>query len=111
MDYAETIIVGGGPAGSSCAWQLNRQGREVLVLDKQAFPRLKLCAGWVPAKVIEKLGFSPQEYPHSIVKLSTGIFLVRTQGEWLCQPGVSWHYQQFQSQPDPHPPALSVVFG
>jgi flavin-dependent dehydrogenase len=74
MDYVETIIVGGGPAGSSCAWQLKHQGREVLVLDKQAFPRLKLCAGWVPAKVIEKLGFSLQEYPHSIVKLSTKLY-------------------------------------
>jgi len=34
MEYYEAIVVGGGPAGSSCAWQLRRHQREVLVLDK-----------------------------------------------------------------------------
>jgi menaquinone-9 beta-reductase len=74
MDYVETIIVGGGPAGSSCAWQLKQAGREVLVLDKQPFPRLKLCAGWVPARVLEMLKFSPADYPHSILKLTTNMY-------------------------------------
>lgn len=71
MEYHDTIIVGGGPAGSSCAWQLTRHQQEVLILDKQAFPRLKLCAGWVPAKVLEELEFTVDEYPHSIMKLKT----------------------------------------
>ncbi|MDJ0703398.1 MAG: NAD(P)/FAD-dependent oxidoreductase [Leptolyngbyaceae cyanobacterium MO_188.B28] len=74
MKYYETIVVGGGPAGSSCAWQLQRHGREVLVLDKQPFPRLKLCAGWVPAKVMDKLFFTPEDYPYSILKLNTKLY-------------------------------------
>ncbi|MBW4462191.1 MAG: NAD(P)/FAD-dependent oxidoreductase [Nodosilinea sp. WJT8-NPBG4] len=74
MDYAETIVVGGGPAGSSCAWQLKRQGRDVLVLDRQDFPRLKLCAGWVPAQVMEQLEFVPADYPHSLVSLTTKMY-------------------------------------
>ena len=74
MEYYETIIVGGGPAGSSCAWRLNRHGREVLVLDKQSFPRLKLCAGWIPASAMEQLEFTIDEYPHSILKLNTQMY-------------------------------------
>lgn len=53
MNYAETIIVGGGPAGSSCAWKLKKEVREVMVLAQCTFPRLKLCAGWIPASVME----------------------------------------------------------
>jgi flavin-dependent dehydrogenase len=65
MEYAETIIVGGGPAGSSCAWNLKRHGKEVLILDKQSFPRLKLCGGWITSKVMENLEFTPEDYPYS----------------------------------------------
>lgn len=74
MEYYETIVVGAGPAGSSCAWQLQRHQREVLVLDKQPFPRLKLCAGWVPANVMEALEVNPDNYPHSILKLKTKMY-------------------------------------
>lgn len=74
-EYYETIIVGGGPAGSSCAWRLKKQGKEVLILDKESFPRLKLCAGWITSKVMEKLEFSPENYPHSILKLNAQIYI------------------------------------
>ena len=30
----DVLIVGGGPAGSTCAWQLVRAGLDVLVMDK-----------------------------------------------------------------------------
>jgi menaquinone-9 beta-reductase len=69
MRYVETIIVGGGPAGSSCAWELRRCGRECLVLDRKEMPRLKLCAGWVTPKVLSDLAINPAEYPHGLVKL------------------------------------------
>lgn len=75
MEYSETIIVGGGPAGSSCAWNLKRHGKEVLILDKQAFPRLKLCAGWITSKVMEKLEFTPEDYPHSILKMKARMYV------------------------------------
>ncbi|HMA84730.1 MAG TPA: FAD-dependent oxidoreductase, partial [Desulfosalsimonadaceae bacterium] len=32
------IIVGGGPAGASCARQLKAAGLDVLILDKKQFP-------------------------------------------------------------------------
>ena len=69
MKYCETIIVGGGPAGSSCAWKLRKQGKDVVILDKKDFPRLKLCAGWITAKVLEDLEFTLEDYPHSILEM------------------------------------------
>ncbi len=67
MQKAEIIIVGGGPAGSSCAHKLVQAGREVLILDKKAFPRSKLCAGWVTPRVWKLLKVKPEEYPHSLL--------------------------------------------
>ncbi len=64
MRSVEAIIVGGGPAGSTCAWKLCKEGVDVLVLDRAAFPRLKLCAGWVTPAAIRDLEFDPAEYPH-----------------------------------------------
>ncbi len=36
-------IVGAGPAGSTCAYYLARQGKRVLLLERKEFPRDKLC--------------------------------------------------------------------
>jgi flavin-dependent dehydrogenase len=86
MEYHETIIIGGGPAGSSCAWELVRHQKDVLVLDKHPFPRLKLCAGWVPAKVLKALEVTPETYPHSMMKLATRMYFAPFQfplfGNW-----------------------------
>jgi len=70
MQHFDTIIIGGGPAGSSCAWQLQRQGQNVLILDKALFPREKLCAGWITAKVLHDLELTPADYPHSILEIA-----------------------------------------
>lgn len=63
MQRAEVIIVGGGPAGSSCAWRLAQYGVDTLLLDAQPFPRLKLCAGWITPKVLVDLQLNPAQYP------------------------------------------------
>jgi flavin-dependent dehydrogenase len=61
---AEVIIVGGGPGGSACAWRLRQLGvSDVLILDREAFPRLKLCAGWITPEVVSDLAIEPGEYP------------------------------------------------
>jgi flavin-dependent dehydrogenase len=64
MIERETIVVGGGPGGSSAAWELVRRGRDCLVLDRDAFPREKLCAGWITPEVLTDLEFTPADYPH-----------------------------------------------
>ena len=39
----EVLVVGGGPAGSTVAGLLAREGHEVLVVDRATFPRPKPC--------------------------------------------------------------------
>lgn len=62
MLTSDVLIIGGGPAGSSCAWKLHKAGLKVLVLDKAVFPREKLCAGWITPRVMEQLQIDPDEY-------------------------------------------------
>lgn len=62
MDACDVVIVGGGPAGSSCAWQLKKAGLDVIIIDKQTFPRHKVCAGWVTPAVLTSLDIDASEY-------------------------------------------------
>ncbi len=55
--------------------EAKKAGKKVLVLDKESFPRLKLCAGWISSKVMENLEFTPEDYPHSILQLKTKMYL------------------------------------
>lgn len=67
MQVADAIVVGGGPAGSTCAWKLRQAGLDVLVLDRAEFPRTKLCAGWVTPEAIADLELDPANYPASFM--------------------------------------------
>lgn len=67
MQVADAIVVGGGPAGSTCAWKLRDAGLDVLVLDRAAFPRTKLCAGWVTPEALADLELDPDDYPFSFM--------------------------------------------
>jgi geranylgeranyl reductase family protein len=58
----DVLIVGGGPAGSTCARASSAAGLSVAVLDKAVFPRDKVCAGWVTPAVMETLGIDLDEY-------------------------------------------------
>jgi len=64
---ADAIIVGGGPAGSTCARKLVAAGLDVLLLDRAQFPRHKLCAGWVTPEAWQDLEIRAGEYPHSFL--------------------------------------------
>jgi len=67
MRETDVIIVGGGPAGASCAWRLQRHGIDCLVLDRARFPRLKLCAGWITPDVVRDLELDAAHYPHGFL--------------------------------------------
>ena len=62
MDTCDVLIVGGGPAGSACAWALGRAGLDAVVLDRAAFPRDKVCAGWITPQVVDELELDTDEY-------------------------------------------------
>ena len=58
----DALVVGGGPAGSTCARLLSRAGWNVVVVDRAAFPRDKVCAGWLTPAVFPLLELTPDEY-------------------------------------------------
>jgi len=62
MDICDALIIGGGPAGSSCARRLCAAGMDVRVLDRETFPRNKVCAGWITPGVVEILGMDLEDY-------------------------------------------------
>jgi flavin-dependent dehydrogenase len=67
VQTVEALIVGGGPAGSTCAWKLGQAGVDVLVLDLARFPRTKLCAGWITPEVVDDLELDIDAYPHGFM--------------------------------------------
>jgi flavin-dependent dehydrogenase len=62
MRSCDVVIVGGGPAGSTCAWKLREAGLDVIVLERANMPRDKPCGGWVTPAVLGDLGLSAEEY-------------------------------------------------
>ena len=69
MIYSDVIIVGGGPAGSTCAAHLKKNGVDAKILDKQVFPRKKLCAGWISPDVFNALECTPEIYPFPLTRI------------------------------------------
>jgi len=67
MDACDAVIVGGGPAGSACAWALRRAGLNVAIIDRAAFPRNKVCGGWITPAVLEALHIDREEYANGRV--------------------------------------------
>jgi geranylgeranyl reductase family protein len=51
----EVIVVGAGPGGSTAAMALAQKGYDVLLLDRQTFPRDKVCGDGVPAGALNML--------------------------------------------------------
>jgi flavin-dependent dehydrogenase len=67
MEICDALIIGGGPAGSSCARQLRQHGLDVVVMDKANFPRDKVCAGWITPAVINALQLDIGDYARQLV--------------------------------------------
>jgi menaquinone-9 beta-reductase len=71
MDNPTVLIIGGGPGGLSTALHLVRLNPQfatrILILEKQHYPRPKLCAGGLVADaeiILRRLGLDVSEIPH-----------------------------------------------
>lgn len=53
----DVIVVGAGPAGSLAAYTLALKGIKVLLLEKNAFPRYKVCGGGLTHKIRKEIPF------------------------------------------------------
>jgi geranylgeranyl reductase family protein len=51
----DVLVVGGGPAGSSTAHWLAREGHDVLVVEKKLFPREKTCGDGLTPRAVKQL--------------------------------------------------------
>ena len=67
MDNYNVVIVGAGPSGSYLAYKLKNQDIDVLLLEKQKFPRYKSCAGGLSKKTYDVL-FSENKNIENIVE-------------------------------------------
>ncbi len=59
MEECQVIVVGAGPAGSSCAIFLGRKGIKTLLVDKASFPREKTCGDGITGSsvsILKELG-------------------------------------------------------
>jgi geranylgeranyl reductase family protein len=70
MDIFDVAIVGGGPAGSVCAAFCARAGLRTLVVEREKFPREKVCGDCLNPScwpVLERLGLAERvrDLPHS----------------------------------------------
>ena len=76
MTNYDVIIIGAGPAGSYLAYKLKKQGLDVIILEKQKFPRYKACAGGLSKKAYDIL-YSENQNIKNIVekKVKKGLFV------------------------------------
>jgi len=86
MEIFDVAVMGGGPAGSTCAAFCAAAGLRTLVLEREKFPREKVCGDCVnPAcrPVLERLnlGQRVQALPHAVLE---AVEFIAIDGQSVC---------------------------
>jgi flavin-dependent dehydrogenase len=83
----DAAVVGAGPAGSMVALELGRAGKRVLLLDRHAFPRWKVCGATVSPGVKELL--DEALLGHLLEGLGAGTLHTLRLGGWAMEVDLS----------------------
>ena len=73
----DVIIIGAGPAGTTAAALLAEKGRNVLVIEKEKFPRYHIGESMIPFtyQPMERLGLIPLMKSSGFVKKYSVVFI------------------------------------
>lgn len=104
----DVLVVGGGPAGSSCATLLAEKGFRVIMLEKEAHPRFHIGESLLPANMplLERLGVGEEIKKIGLLKLGIEfsspahehVSLIEFSDSW--NKNLSWAYQVRRSSFD-----------
>lgn len=81
-EHFDLLIAGAGPAGATCAMALEKSGLRIAVIDKDDFPRDKICGDFIAAKGVRELvSVKPElherlaKYPRKVVNTKTHFYV------------------------------------
>ncbi len=80
----DVVVVGAGPAGSTAAKFLAENGVNVLLLDKERFPRPKPCSGWITPRVIDSFPYI-LDHGDLIDSYDYGMFIHSPSGQYVAK--------------------------
>jgi flavin-dependent dehydrogenase len=100
----DVIIIGGGPAGSTTATLLAKKGFDVLLLERERFPRFQIGESLLPFNndIFQRLGILEQ--------LEKGDFVPKYGAEFITGDGsLGYTFRFDQNLPAPHDRAFQVT--
>lgn len=78
----DLLIAGAGPAGASCAMALEKSGLRIGVIDKDSFPRDKICGDFISGVSLRELeslkpaiGERLAQYPRKVINAQTHFYV------------------------------------
>ena len=99
---ADVLVIGGGPGGSTAATMLARKGHQVVLLERERFPRHHIGESLLPASipVLEELGVLPAiQQAGFLPKWGATMVWGKENTPW------SWYFRETNQQ---HPHAYQV---